>query len=569
MKIRLLQYLLGYLCGLALLAGCAPSAPVPAVQQAPAAPTQAPQRSSPPVGKLPQAWRSRLPSLQPADVPRTLRLADAALANGQLERGNGPGPGALELYLAVVRLDPDNEAAQAGVSASMEALFERGRIAMRSGDIALAERVETIARSVQPDHRDLADYRQYLAQARAARQAELQMRQQLAQAWVRARAEDFRAADQWLVAAEKSVPDSFAARIMGLRIVELRQARTDAVLAQGNRAVDRMQLDRADRLLAHAAAIAAQPARVERLRERIHIARHYGPFQPRQVFVEPLAVGAKAPEMIVEPYGRFAMGASDRDADQQVSELPQHPVEFTRGFAIARNEITVGDFRRFVVATGYRTLATRAGSSTVYDLKGGVFTEHAGVDWRQDHFGRVAGPELPVVHVAFEDAEAYARWLTRQTGGRYRLPSEAEFEYALRAGGESNYPWGDAAPARVVANLAGDGDLSPTGRSWGNAIAHYRDAFWGVAAVRTFPIEAFGTYDMAGNVSEWTLDCWHENYQRAPADGSAWVNPGCAQRVVRGAAWDSALDQARSAHREAADANTRSARLGFRVVREL
>jgi formylglycine-generating enzyme required for sulfatase activity len=82
-------------------------------------------------------------------------------------------------------------------------------------------------------------------------------------------------------------------------------------------------------------------------------------------------------------------------------------------------------------------------------------------------------------------------------------------------------------------------------------------------------MERFGTYDMTGNVSEWTLDCWHENYRRAPDNGSAWVNPGCAQRVVRGAAWDSALDQARSAYRQAVDANTRSARLGFRVVREL
>ena len=563
MKIRLLPSMLG----LALLAACAPTGPAPVAVTASA--TSAPKPASAPVRKVPLEWQSRLPRLKPADVEKTLGIAGAALTNGQLERGNGANPGALELYLAVIQIEPDSEPAQEGVRASMEALFERGRIAMRSGDIALAEHIDSIARSVQPDHRDLPDYRNNLVQARAAKLAEQQMRLHLAKAWALARAEDFKGADQWLLAAQKSAPDALAPKVLDLRIIELRQARTDALLAQGNAAVDRLQLDRADRLLTHVARIAAQPARAQLLRERIHLARHYGPFKPAQVFSERLVDGAKAPEMVVVPFGRFAMGAGDQDPQSQANEQPQHEVAFKRGFAIARNEITVGDFRRFVVATGYRTLAARLGRSTVYDVKGGVFTDHDGVDWRYDHFGRTAPPELPVVHVAFEDARAYARWLTRQTRGRYRLPSEAEFEYVLRAGSNSTYPWGDTRPALVVANLAGDGDLSPLGRNWGNAVPGYRDAFWGLAPVRTFPVERFGTFDMEGNASEWTLDCWHDSYQRAPVDGSAWVNPGCAQQVIRGAAWDSALDQARSTSRQPVDPGTHSARLGFRVVREL
>ena len=87
--------------------------------------------------------------------------------------------------------------------------------------------------------------------------------------------------------------------------------------------------------------------------------------------------------------------------------------------------------------------------------------------------------------------------------------------------------------------------------------------------MRNFPVEPFGTFDMIGNVAEWTLDCWHDSYQRAPVDGSAWVNPGCPRRVVRGASWSSAPDQARSAARQSAPAATTTARLGFRVVREL
>jgi formylglycine-generating enzyme required for sulfatase activity len=87
--------------------------------------------------------------------------------------------------------------------------------------------------------------------------------------------------------------------------------------------------------------------------------------------------------------------------------------------------------------------------------------------------------------------------------------------------------------------------------------------------VRNFPVERFGTYDMIGNVSEWTMDCWHDSYQRAPVNGSAWVNPGCPMRTVRGASWSSSMDEARSAARQAMDPATSTARLGFRLVREL
>jgi formylglycine-generating enzyme required for sulfatase activity len=308
---------------------------------------------------------------------------------------------------------------------------------------------------------------------------------------------------------------------------------------------------------------------VEALRHRIYLARHYGPFEPRQVFSEALAAGGRAPEMVVIPFGKFRMGADEGDSQRQEHESPQHEVGFRRGFAIARNETTVADFRRFVDATKYRTGATRAGHSTVYDEKGGAFAEHEGVDWRRDHVGRIASPALPVVHVSFEDASAYARWLSAQTGQRYRLPSEAEFEYVLRAGNQGTYPWGDGKPKAIVGNLAGDGDLSTVSRHWGNAIPGYRDAFWGPAPVRNFAAERFGTYDMVGNISEWTQDCWHESYQRAPADGSAWLNPGCPQRTVRGASWASALEQVRSASRLPMAPDTSTARLGFRVVREL
>jgi formylglycine-generating enzyme required for sulfatase activity len=121
----------------------------------------------------------------------------------------------------------------------------------------------------------------------------------------------------------------------------------------------------------------------------------------------------------------------------------------------------------------------------------------------------------------------------------------------------------------VLANLTGDGDRSATRREWGDAFRRYRDGFWGAAPVRSFDPNAFGVHDIDGNVSEWVEDCWHDNYLRAPKDGSAWVNPGCERRNIRGGSWASAPDQVRSAFRVNASPDASNARVGFRVVRKL
>jgi formylglycine-generating enzyme required for sulfatase activity len=117
--------------------------------------------------------------------------------------------------------------------------------------------------------------------------------------------------------------------------------------------------------------------------------------------------------------------------------------------------------------------------------------------------------------------------------------------------------------------LTGDGDRSRSKRAWGNAFRHYRDGFWGPAPVARFEANAFGLHDMGSNVSEWVEDCWHQNYLRAPEDGSAWVNRGCTRRVIRGASWGSEPDKARAAYRLGVNADTSSARVGFRVARDL
>ena len=236
---------------------------------------------------------------------------------------------------------------------------------------------------------------------------------------------------------------------------------------------------------------------------------------------------------------------------------------------MTRHEITVGEFRRFVEATGYVPRATQRGHSMAYDVRSGNFLRGSGIDWRSTYDGRPAGDDLPVVHVTARDAEAYAAWLSGQTGEHYRLPSEAEFEYALRAGGSGRFPWGDGLPPPGVDNLAGSRDVSSRGRRWSNAFPGYGDGWWGPAPVGRFAPNAFGVFDIGGNVSEWVADCWHKGYRRAPANGAAWVNPGCRIRMYRGGSWASAPAQTRSAWRAPGGVVVTNARVGFRLVRQL
>lgn len=291
--------------------------------------------------------------------------------------------------------------------------------------------------------------------------------------------------------------------------------------------------------------------------------------QPGHIFSDRLARADYGPELIVIPAGRFELGAVGKDRNAPASEKPAHAVELQRPFAMTRAEITVDEFAAFIASSGYRSLAERTGGSEIFDLASGRLIRAEGVNWRLDHIGKPARGDYPVVHVAYADAFAYAAWLSRRTGRHYRLPSEAEWEYALRAGTDTVFPWGNKPKQLDKGNLTGNGDLFPNGRNWRNAITGYSDGYWALAPVRRYSSEGWGTFDMLGNVSEWVEDCWHENYRRAPASGEAWVNEGCTHRVIRGSAWLSSMEQSRSSFRMAMPAERTNARLGFRLVREL
>ena len=364
-------------------------------------------------------------------------------------------------------------------------------------------------------------------------------------------------------------PQTIAAargRIEVMRADRVRRLRDEGLIALG----DAGGLQAARERLADMLRIArpADPASIE-LRERIELASHYGVFRPGQVFTDGMQDGSRGPDLVVVPHGAFLMGAPDDEPGASKAEQPQHMVRLDRGFAMTRHEITVGQFRRFVSSTGYKPRATHRGHSLAYDVRSGNFVRGSGIDWRTTYDGRPAGDDLPVIHVTARDAEAYAGWLSEQTGSHYRLPSEAEFEYALRAGTQGRYPWGGGEPPAGIENLTGSKDVSPQGRRWSNAFIGYGDGHWGPAPVGSFAPNAFRLHDMAGNVSEWIADCWHEGFRRAPATGAAWVNPGCRNRMYRGGSWATGPAQVRAAWRASGGVDATNARVGFRLVRQI
>ena len=380
---------------------------------------------------------------------------------------------------------------------------------------------------------------------------------------------DFVAADGLLAEAGKVRWDAAPVQDAAARVVELRERaaldwrqRIAAELAGGD-------IDAAQALLPQLDAVALDERDGLQARADIERVRRYGAYDAGRLFSDALANGGHGPGMIVLPAGRFQMGSPRGETGRHANEGPRHAVTFARGFALARTETTVAQFRAFVEATGHRSSAQRARGSSIYDERNGAMIERRGVDWRDDDAGNRAGDDAPVLHVSWDDALAYTRWLTRETGAAYRLPSEAEFEYALRAGGITAFPWGEGDPPARLENLTGGLDVSPGGRRWSNAFAGYGDGYWGVAPVARFSSNAFGLNDMNGNASEWVEDCWHDSYVRAPRDGSAWVNPGCTRRVIRGGSWASSPEQTRSAFRIQAAPGTTSARVGFRVARDL
>ncbi|MCP4041939.1 MAG: SUMF1/EgtB/PvdO family nonheme iron enzyme [Gammaproteobacteria bacterium] len=239
------------------------------------------------------------------------------------------------------------------------------------------------------------------------------------------------------------------------------------------------------------------------------------------VFRDKLKSGGNGPEMVMLVSGEFRMGG--RASSLARDELPRHSVEID-AFAMSKREITFVEYDRFAKATKRRLPADNG--------------------WdRETH---------PVVNVSWDDAYNYVKWLTKQSGKRYRLATEAEWEYAARGGTTRDYWWG---------------------RKIGKENAHCFDCESGLhprkpAKAGFFKPNPFGLFDTSGNAMEWVHDCYHPNYKGAPSDGSVWEGGDCTRRVVRGGSYSSASSALRNAKREKLPSNKGYDNVGIRIVRD-
>ena len=243
------------------------------------------------------------------------------------------------------------------------------------------------------------------------------------------------------------------------------------------------------------------------------------------------------PEMVVLPAGKFTMGSPLGERGRDDDEGPQRQVTIPQPFAVGKYEVTVGQYAEFVRETKHRTGNCKDSKRSWDD---------PGFKQTNDH---------PVVCVSWNDASSYddvstyVYWLSLKTGHEYRLLTEAEWEYAARAGTTTPYYFG----RMILANMAQYGGSN------------------GTVAVGSFPANAFGLHDMHGNVWEWVEDCWHGDYTGAPTDGSAWIS-GCRdkdRRMLRGGSWVNNPGYLRSAVRTWDGASDRYDSGGFRVARTL
>lgn len=231
------------------------------------------------------------------------------------------------------------------------------------------------------------------------------------------------------------------------------------------------------------------------------------------------------------------MGALDNDPDAYDNEFPRHDIAIETRFAIGITEVTFEQWDACIANNGCTHRPD----------------DH---DWGRG--------DRPVIEVSWNDAQDYVLWLSSYTGQPYRLPSEAEWEYAARAGSFDRFPWGsDPSLSCQFANVA-DRTALRAFPEWESMDCD--DGYLENAPVGSFRANAFGLHDMLGNVWEWVEDCWNPSYAGAPTDGSAWLTGNCRERVLRGGAATGLPSEVRLSQRGVNDPDIRAVYNGFRVV---
>ena len=256
------------------------------------------------------------------------------------------------------------------------------------------------------------------------------------------------------------------------------------------------------------------------------------------------------------------MGSPSSERERLDNESPVHTVQISAKFAMATTEVTLGEYSAFIRATNRRV---PDGCYAETGDHNGEWVLNASLSHRSPGFAQPA--DHPVVCVSHQDAQDYASWMTEKTGYTYRLPSEAEWEYTARAGSNTARHFGRS--FRNGCKFANGADRTAKRARPNWLTASCRDGHLATAPAGSFAPNAFGLYDMIGNVWEWTADCYADSYNTTPRTEAAHRRSNCKSYVTRGGSWASGTDMLRSAARSADVRSARYDMLGFRVVREL
>lgn len=269
------------------------------------------------------------------------------------------------------------------------------------------------------------------------------------------------------------------------------------------------------------------------------------------------------PAMVVIPPGKFRMGFDGGEPERY--EGPVRDMRIARKFALGKFEVTNGEYRRFVTATGH------VSGKGCFALRDGTYQKLPGTDWSDPGYQRPIRDDEPVACVDWNDAKAYAAWLAAKTGQRYRLASEAEWEYAARANRDTGrFLWGtrteEACREANVFDTSGAKALADRRID----VAPCDDGHAGVAPVGSRAPNPFGLYDMIGNVWEWVEDCYAMPHPAdAPTDGSPQLKTGCDRRGSKGGSWVTTLTRQTPTFRGRDPATLTSQIFGFRIARDL
>ncbi len=277
------------------------------------------------------------------------------------------------------------------------------------------------------------------------------------------------------------------------------------------------------------------------------------------------------PEMEIIPTGSVNIGSYKEEIGRKKGERPRVLATIKTSFAMAKTEVTLKQYRALMEASIHKSNISfykgepLVGCNYFDGTSYGYVSKH---NW--ENLGFPQHETDPVVCISWSDANAYAKWLTKKTGRKYRVPSTVEFEYASRAGSSSPWFWGtDPAKACEYANI---GDKTFADKYPSRSSFPCTDGYVYTTKVGSFKPNKYGLYDMVGNAWEWTNDCFQSDLKGAPVDGSSWIkdtDKTCTWRTPKGGSRISGISWSRAAVRSRDGANYKSFMLGFRVAAEV